>query len=111
MRDVLFILWCCSFFPYHTFRVSVPCCEVRHNFSEKTMLFFVLTLICFVKGSCLFMLLVVIYVYRCPTRFPYQIMFVSVITTGHVPIVEEELPTVPEYMSHEFISRAVLLNR
>ena len=57
------------------------------------MLFFVCTLICFVSGSFLFML------YWCPTRFPYQIMFVSLIVTRRVPLVEKELPTLLVHLS------------
>ena len=52
-----------------------------------------------------YLLLVFINVYRCPTRFPYQMMFVSfntgflTILTRRVPLVEHELLTLPVHLS------------
>ena len=60
---------------------------------------FVFTTICFVDSSFIFMLVVFIFVYWCPTRFPYQIMFVSLTVTRRVPLVEQELLTLPEHPS------------
>jgi hypothetical protein len=53
----------------------------------------------------LYLLLVFINVYRCPTRIPYQMMFVSfntgflTILTRRVPLVEHELLTLPVHLS------------
>ena len=56
----------------------VPYCDIRYDFRVKTMFdSCVLTPICFVEGSVLFMSIVFIYVFWCPTRFLYQMMFVS----------------------------------
>ena len=50
------------------------------QFPHKNDVLVVFTPICFVGGSCFihvtFFVFVFIYVYWCPTRFPYQMMFV-----------------------------------
>ena len=38
---------------------------------------FVFTVISLVWGSCVMYVIVFIYIYWCPTRFPYQMIFVS----------------------------------
>jgi hypothetical protein len=50
----------------HVFTLLDPCCYVRHDFRAKTMF-----------DSSWLLLFVFIYVWCCPTRYPYQIMFVS----------------------------------
>ena len=55
----------------------VPRCDVWYDFRVKTMFdSCILTPICFVGGSVLFMSIVFIYVFWC-LRFLYQMMFVS----------------------------------
>jgi len=50
-------------------------CPLRFTYENDVR--FVFTPICVVGGSCLCMLFVFINVYWCPTRFKYQMMFVS----------------------------------
>jgi hypothetical protein len=61
----------------HVFTFFVPCCYVRCDFRVKNYVRFALFPNCFVDAHVLFMLFVFIYVYWCPTQFPYQMMFVS----------------------------------
>ena len=62
----------------HVFMFFVPCCDVRYDFRVNTMFdSCVLTPICFVGGSVLFMSIVFIYVFWCATRLPNKMMFVS----------------------------------
>jgi len=49
----------------------------------------------FVGVHVLLMLFVFIYLYWCPTRFPYQMMFVSLNSNTTVSLVEQELLTLP----------------
>ena len=71
-----------SFFTYlsgvrvvHAFS---SCCDIRYDFRVKTMLdSCFLTPICFVEGSVLFMSIVFVYVFWCPTLLLYKMMFVS----------------------------------
>ena len=62
----------------HVFMFFVPYCDVRYDFRVNTMFdSCVLTPICFVGGSVLFMSIVFIYVFWCATRLPNKMMFVS----------------------------------
>ena len=62
----------------HVFTFLVLCCDVRYNFRLKTMFGSSLQPICFVDSSFIFMLVACIIVYWCPTRFPYQMLFMHV---------------------------------
>ena len=57
---------------------------------------FVFTSICFV-GFMLYLydICLFIYVYWCPTRFPYELMFVLFISSRGVPLVEREPIIIP----------------
>jgi hypothetical protein len=87
--DVLFILLCCSFCSISCLHILCSLLWCAPLFPHKMYALFCLYshLFC---GSCL---------YRCPTRFPYQIMFVSLIVTRRVPLVEKVLPTLPVHLS------------
>ena len=75
LHSTVFILLLVEFV---LFMLLVPYCDIRYDFRVKTMFdSCVLTPICFVEGSVLFMSIVFIYVFWCPTRFLYQMMFVS----------------------------------
>jgi hypothetical protein len=67
----------CSLCPIAFFASVVPCCDVRYDFSVKTM--FSSSLLPFVLNGvhALFILFVFMYLCWCPTRFPYHTMFVS----------------------------------
>ena len=75
LNSTVFILLLVEFV---LFMLLVPYCDIRYDFRVKTMFdSCVLTPICFVEGSVLFMSIVFIYVFWCPTRFLYQMMLVS----------------------------------
>ena len=63
---------------YMSLRFFVPCCDVSYD-CRLLSPFFGSSLTPFIlqKVDILFMLFVFIYVYWCPTRFLYQMMFVS----------------------------------
>ena len=67
---------------------SVLCCDVCYDFHVKTMLGLSLHPFVLSEVYVLFMLIVFIYTSWCPTRFPFQMMFVSLnsnttgVTTG-----------------------------
>jgi hypothetical protein len=56
--------------------VLVQCCDVRSDFRVKRCLICLNShLSC--RDSCFIYAICIFYVYWCPTRFPYQIMFAS----------------------------------
>ena len=59
---------------FHVFTFVVPCCDVRYNFHVKKMLYSYCLPFVLLRIHVLF---VCIYANWCPTRFTYQMMFVS----------------------------------
>ena len=55
----------------------VPCCDIRYDFCIKMISRLPFALY---EVHVLFMVFTYIYVYWCPSRFPYQMMFVLVIS-------------------------------
>jgi hypothetical protein len=55
----------------------------------------------------LFMSFVFIYVYWCPTRFPYQMLLVCLTVTWPVSLVEQELLTLPGHLSSSLVLSVV----
>ena len=61
----------------HVFVFLVPRCDIRYNFRVKTMFdSCILTPICFVGGSVLFMSIVFIYVFWCTISLSDDVRFV-----------------------------------
>jgi len=82
--------------------LAVPCCDIRYDFRVKTMFdSCFLTPISFVEGSVLFMSIVFVYVFWCPTRLLYQMMFVSCNSSTMGATCGEETANPCE--AHEFI--------
>jgi len=79
------------------------CCDCRSCLLWcpcKNDVRFVLTTICFVGSSCFIYVFVFIYVYWCPTRFLYQMMFVSF--NSNTTVVTCEAGTANLSGTHEF---------
>ena len=61
----------------HVFTFLILCCDVRYDFHVKTMFGSFLLLFACWEFMFFFMLFVFNYVYWCPTRFPFEMTFVS----------------------------------
>ena len=59
----------------YAFTVLVPYCDVRYNFRVKTFVSILRDSFLFCRG--LIFVFVFTYIYWCPKRFPYQMMFFS----------------------------------
>jgi hypothetical protein len=76
----------------------VQCCDVRNDFRVKRCLICLNShLSC--RDSCFIYAICIFYVYWCPTRFPYQIMFVSLNSNTTDVTYGAELLTLLEHLS------------
>ena len=73
----LFVFVCVLWGPSNTYCVVFSSSCVPYVFSNVSFVFHYYRLFCFVEVHVLLMLLVCIYAYWCPTRFPYHTPFVS----------------------------------
>ena len=83
-------------------------CSLQFPRKNDVRLFF--TPICYVEGSCFFVLF--IYAYWCPKRFSCQMIFVSFNSNTTVSPVEQELSTLLEHLSSPpFLSALEIVDR
>jgi hypothetical protein len=102
---VEFVLFMFSYYMSSRFNSMLWCIYVHYDFRVKAMINLVS------RGSFIFMLFVFVYVYWCPTRFPYNMMFLTVNFNTTGVTCGEELPTLPEHLSSPlFLVRFVLLD-
>jgi len=84
----------------------VPCCDIRYDFCTKTISRLPFALY---QVHVLFMVFAYIYVYWCPSRFPYQMMFVLFISNTAGVTCRAGYPFRSTWVHHKFLVGFVLL--
>ena len=72
--------------------------HMSSRFNIRVQAMSISSLLSFLLGFIFYYVICIFNIYWYPTRFPNQMMFVSLIVTQLVPLVEQEVPIRPEHL-------------